>query len=171
LTHTVICCLSSAGEVTKIVRRGGRCLLPVFVAGSAVELLLILDEYWARHPDLHAIPIYYGSHLARQCMEVYKQYIHSMNGAIRATFSRHENPFQFRHISHLRDVNKWKDGGPCVMLASPGLLHAGPSRMLLEKWAPESKNGLILTGYSTSGSMARVRVSRFARSALFHPSR
>ncbi|CDZ96827.1 metallo-hydrolase oxidoreductase [Phaffia rhodozyma] len=142
-------------EVQKIVRRGGRCLLPVFVAGSAVELLLILDEYWSKNPDLHSIPIYYGSHLARQCMEVYKQYIHSMNPSIRSTFSKHENPFQFKHISHLRDVARWKDDGPCVMLASPGLMHAGPSRQLLEKWAPESKNGLILTGYSTTGSMAR----------------
>jgi cleavage and polyadenylation specificity factor subunit 3 len=89
-------------------------------------------------------------------MEVYKSYIHSMNASIRTTFGRHENPFQFRHISHLRDVGRWKDDGPCVMLASPGLMHAGPSRQLLEKWAPESRNGLILTGYSTSGSMARV---------------
>ncbi|KAL7410339.1 beta-lactamase-like protein [Mrakia frigida] len=142
-------------EVQKIVRRGGRCLLPVFVAGSAVEILLILDEFWSNNPDLHSIPIYYGSHLARQCMEVYKSYIHSMNSSIRTTFSRHENPFQFKHISHLRDVQRWKDDGPCVMLASPGLMHAGPSRVLLEKWAPESKNGLILTGYSTNGSMAR----------------
>lgn len=153
-------------EVQKIVRRGGRCLLPVFVAGSAVEILLILDEFWSRNPDLHSIPIYYGSHLARQCMEVYKSYIHSMNSSIRTTFSKHENPFQFKHISHLRDVQRWKDDGPCVMLASPGLMHAGPSRVLLEKWAPESKNGLILTGYSTNGSMARVNLVLLVSCAL-----
>jgi hypothetical protein len=30
----------------KIVKRGGRCLIPVFALGRAQELLLILDEYW-----------------------------------------------------------------------------------------------------------------------------
>jgi cleavage and polyadenylation specificity factor subunit 3 len=32
--------------VHKIVKGGGKCLLPVFSAGRAEELLFILDEYW-----------------------------------------------------------------------------------------------------------------------------
>ena len=33
-------------EVKRIVQRGGKCLLPVFSAGRAEELLFILDEFW-----------------------------------------------------------------------------------------------------------------------------
>ena len=33
---------------------------------------------------------------------------------------------------------------------------AGPSRELLELWAPDSRNGVIITGYSIEGTMARV---------------
>ena len=47
--------------VQEVVTRGGRCLLPVFALGRAQELLLILDEYWQAHPELHNIPIYYAS--------------------------------------------------------------------------------------------------------------
>ena len=47
--------------VHEVVTRGGRCLLPVFALGRAQELLLILDEYWQAHPELHNIPIYYAS--------------------------------------------------------------------------------------------------------------
>ena len=57
-----------AGTVHDIVARGGRCLIPVFALGRAQELLLILDEYWASHPELHDIPIYYASSLAKKCM-------------------------------------------------------------------------------------------------------
>jgi Cft2 family RNA processing exonuclease len=32
----------------------------------------------------------------------------------------------------------------------------GSSRELLELWAPDSRNGLIITGYSIEGTMARV---------------
>ena len=33
-------------------------LLPVVALGRAQELLLILEEYWSRHPELHGVPIY-----------------------------------------------------------------------------------------------------------------
>ena len=55
-------------KVHDTVTRGGRCLIPVFALGRAQELLLILDEYWSAHPELHDIPIYYASSLAKKCM-------------------------------------------------------------------------------------------------------
>ena len=45
-------------SITGILNRGGRALLPVFALGRAQELLLILDEYWGRHPEYQKIPIY-----------------------------------------------------------------------------------------------------------------
>ena len=39
-----------------------------------LELLLILDEYWSEHPELHDVPIYYASSLAKKCMLVYQTY-------------------------------------------------------------------------------------------------
>ena len=39
------------------------------------ELLLILDEYWAAHPELVDIPIYYASSLAKKCMAVYQVFL------------------------------------------------------------------------------------------------
>ena len=42
------------------------------------------------------------------------------------------------------------------MLASPGMLQNGVSRALLERWAPDPKNGVIVTGYSVEGTMAKM---------------
>ena len=53
-----------------VERRKGKALLPVFALGRAQELLLILDEFWAQHPALHSVPIYYASALAKRCMSV-----------------------------------------------------------------------------------------------------
>ncbi|KIJ49699.1 hypothetical protein M422DRAFT_160678 [Sphaerobolus stellatus SS14] len=145
--------------VHQIIRRGGHVLLPVFAIGRAQELLLILDDYWKAHPDLHSVPIYYASSLAKKCMAVYQTYIHTMNASIRARFARRDNPFIFKHISHLPQTRglerKIADGPPCVVLASPGMLQSGMSRELLELWAPDPRNGLVVTGYSVEGTMAR----------------
>lgn len=141
--------------ITKTVLRGGRVLMPVFALGRAQELLLILDEYWAKHPELQHVPIYYISSLAKKCMAVYQTYIHTMNPAIRSEFTK-RNPFIFQHISSLRSLDKFDDVGASIMLASPGMLQNGNSRSLLEKWCPDEKNLLFMTGYSVEGTMAKM---------------
>lgn len=35
-------------------------------------------------------------------------------------------------------------------------MQIGPSRELFEFWAPDPRNGLIITGYSVEGTLARV---------------
>ncbi|KAI0330167.1 mRNA 3'-end-processing protein YSH1 [Cubamyces sp. BRFM 1775] len=145
--------------VHSIIRRGGHVLLPTFALGRAQELLLILDEYWTKHPDLHNVPIYYASSLARKCMAVFQTYIHTMNANVRTRFAKRDNPFVFKHITNVPTTRGWErkiaEGPPCVVLASPGFMDSGPSRELLELWAPDSRNGLIVTGYSIEGTMAR----------------
>eukprot|EP01068_Selenidium_serpulae_P013601 Selendium_serpulae@DN5984_c0_g2_i3.p1 len=44
--------------------------------------------------------------------------------------------------------------GPCVVMAAPGMLQNGTSRDVFEKWATDSKNGVIMTGYSVHGTLA-----------------
>jgi len=102
---------------------------------------LILDEYWAAHPELHEIPIYYASSLAKKCMAVYQvriighvvknyycflltytffqTFVNAMNERIRRQIAV-SNPFVFKHISNLKGIEHFDDIGPCVVLASPG---------------------------------------------------
>ncbi|KAJ1987640.1 endoribonuclease ysh1 [Dimargaris cristalligena] len=138
----------------QVVQRGGRCLIPVFALGRAQELLLILEEYWESHDDLKSIPIYYASSLAKKCMAIYQTYINMMNDHIRRQFAI-SNPFIFKHISYLRGLQRFDDTGPCVMMASPGMLQNGLSRQLFERWCPDKRNGVIITGYSVEGTLAR----------------
>ncbi|ORY86977.1 beta-lactamase-like protein [Protomyces lactucae-debilis] len=140
--------------ISKAVLRGGRVLMPVFALGRAQEILLILDEYWSNHPELQHVPIYYISALAKKCMAVFQTYIYTMNDAIQAEF-QHHNPFIFKHIASIRSLDRFDDIGPSVMLASPGMLQNGNSRALLERWAPDQKNLLMVTGYSVEGTMAK----------------
>ena len=137
-----------------VEERAGSCLIPVFALGRAQELLLILDEYWAAHPTLHTIPIYYASFLAKRCMMVYQTYLNMMNNHIQQQATTH-NPFAFRHVFNLKDLSTFDDSLPCVILASPGMLQNGVSRELLELWCSEPKNGVIIAGYAVDGTLAK----------------
>lgn len=144
--------------VHEIVNRGGRCLIPVFALGRAQELLLILDEYWSQHPELHEIPIYYASSLAKKCMAVYQTYVNAMNDKIRRQIAIN-NPFVFKHISNLKGIDHFEDIGPCVVMASPGMMQSGLSRELFESWCTDAKNGVIIAGYCVEGTLAKTILS------------
>jgi hypothetical protein len=105
-------------------------------------------------PSLHSIPIYYASALAKKCLAVYQTYLNMMNKRIQhqAQFS---NPFIFKHILNLRGIEQFEDSGPAVVMASPGMLQSGLARELLELWAPDPNNGVIITGYSVEGTLAK----------------
>ncbi|KAL8856506.1 MAG: hypothetical protein Q9178_006905 [Gyalolechia marmorata] len=154
-------------SITGILNRGGRVLMPVFALGRAQELLLILDEYWSRHSEYQRVPIYYASNLARKCMIVYQTYVGAMNDNIKNVFRQRmaeaeqagdmgkAGPWDFRFVRSLKNLERFDDVGECIMLASPGMFQAGVSRELLERWAPSEKNGVVITGYSVEGTMAK----------------
>ncbi|KAH3758165.1 cleavage and polyadenylation specificity factor subunit 3-I [Pelomyxa schiedti] len=141
------------GYVHEIVTRGGRCLIPVFALGRAQELLLILDEFWDEHPELHSIPVYFASTLAKKCMTFYQAFVNMMNEHIRNKFAI-SNPFRFKYVAEL-DNEVFDDNNPCVVMASPGMLQNGLSRTLFEKWCSDKKSGVILPGYCVEGTLAK----------------
>lgn len=139
--------------------KGGRVLMPVFALGTAQELLLILEEYWSLNDDLQNIDIYFASSLARKCLAVYQTYTNIMNDKIKSITSssdyKKKNPFDFKYIKTLKSLDRFQDFGPSVVIAAPGMLQSGISRQLLEKWAPDPKNTVLMTGYSVEGTMAK----------------
>ncbi|KAL8158791.1 hypothetical protein V2J09_000328 [Rumex salicifolius] len=144
--------------IHKTVAEGGRVLIPAFALGRAQELLLILDEYWSNHPELHNIPIYYASPLAKKCIAVYQTYINAMNDRIRSKFAN-SNPFDFQHISPLKSIESFDDVGPSVVMATPGGLQSGLSRQLFDKWCSDKRNACIIPGYVVEGMLAKTIIN------------
>lgn len=140
------------------ISQGGRVLIPAFALGRAQELLLILDEYWSNHPELHNVPIYYASPLAKRCMAVYQTYINAMNDRIRSQFAN-SNPFDFKHISPLKSMENFDDVGPSVVMASPGGLQSGLSRQLFDMWCSDKKNACVIPGYVVEGTPAKTIIN------------
>ena len=89
--------LRFTAAVHAILQRGGKCLIPVFALGRSQELLLILDAYWRDHPELHKVPLYYASGIAKRCMRIYQTYINMMNEHIRSAHAAGTNPWDFKH--------------------------------------------------------------------------
>lgn len=107
--------------MTSIVERGGKCLMPVFALGRAQELLLILNEHWAQHPEkLGKIPIYYQGNLAQRALSVFNTHRNLMGDKLRMELESGHNPFKFEHYDKLDTIADATT--PLVIMASPGML-------------------------------------------------
>jgi len=141
-------------SVVSHLKAGGRVLLPVFAIGRAQELLLLLDEYWKKNPELQRFPIVCLSGMAKRCIASYQTYINQMNNRIRH-LNDIENPFEFRHIRYMTSLQEFNDNCPSIVMASPGMLQNGPSRALFDKWCELPVNAVVITGYCVQNTLAK----------------
>eukprot|EP00879_Flechtneria_rotunda_P030549 GHRR01033195.1.p1 GENE.GHRR01033195.1~~GHRR01033195.1.p1 ORF type:complete len:643 (+),score=196.64 GHRR01033195.1:256-2184(+) len=141
-------------RIAATVRQGGRVLVPIVAIGRAQELLLLLDEYWSKHPQLQGIPIYQASGVARKALNVFQTYVGMMNADIQKAF-QFSNPFQFNHVQVLKSGAVIDESGPCVVMATPSMLQSGLSRELFEAWCESPNNTVIIADFAVQGTLAR----------------
>lgn len=75
-----------------------------------------------------------------------------MSDETRIQLEQGQNPFRFEAKDQDEIEN---EPGPLVVMAGPGMLQSGLSRELFLKWAPDKKNGIVFTGYSVEGTLAK----------------
>lgn len=49
---------------------------------------------------------------------------------------------------------------PLVIMATPGMLQNGLSRDLFEQWCEDERNGIVFTGYSVEGTLAKTVMNK-----------
>lgn len=89
-------------------------------------------------------------------MAVYQTYINAMNNRIKRQIAIN-NPFVFKHISNLKSKSHldMEEIGPCVVMATPGMMQSGLSRELFESWCGDRRNCCIIAGYCVEGTLAK----------------
>ncbi|KAI8370968.1 beta-lactamase-like protein [Blakeslea trispora] len=136
-------------KVHDCVANGGNVIIPVFALGRAQELCILIESYWDRMGL--DIPIYFSTGLTERATEYYKLFINWTNQKIKSTFAQ-RNAFDFKHIKPWHKT--YLDStGPMVLFATPGMLNAGTSLQVFQKWAPDPKNMVIMPGYCVAGTV------------------
>ena len=142
--------------VEKTIKKKGKVLIPVLGVGRAQEVMLILKEFFEKKKL--KVPIYIEGMLwdvnAIACI-----YPRFLSKAVKdKVFYKDDNPFlakTFNHVGGGKERKKVIDGGPCVVLATSGMLTGGPSVEYLKNFAEDKKNQLIFVSYQGAGSLGR----------------
>ncbi|GAV60143.1 Lactamase_B domain-containing protein/RMMBL domain-containing protein/Beta-Casp domain-containing protein/CPSF100_C domain-containing protein [Cephalotus follicularis] len=143
--------------VKKTLEAGGNVLLPVDTAGRVLELILILEEYWA-HNFLN-YPIFFLTYVASSTIDYVKSFLEWMSDTIAKSFeTSRDNAFLLKHVRLIVNKSELDNApvGPKVVLASMASLEAGFSHDIFVEWATDVKNLVLFTERGQFATLARM---------------
>lgn len=141
----------------KTLRAGGNVLLPVETAGRVLELILILESYWA--DESLSFPIYFLTYVASSTIDYVKSFLEWMSDSIAKSFEQtRENIFLLKYVKLIVNKSDLENApeGPKVVLASMASLEAGFSHDIFVEWANDVKNLVLFTERGQFATLARM---------------
>ncbi len=141
--------------VNETVERGGKVLIPVPAVGRAQEIMLVLDAYM-RNGALRELPVYIEG-MVNEATAIHTAYPEYLVREIKDEILHKDvNPFQsqyFHPVTHPRDREEIVGGGPCVIIATSGMLEGGPAIDYFRHLAPDPHNTLAYVSYQVEGTL------------------
>lgn len=155
--------------ITETVKRGGKVLMPTLGSGRAQEVMVMLDTM-IRNKEIEKIPVYIDG-MVWDVTAIHTAYPEFLNSTVRRQiFHKDQNPFLaecFKRIGSKKErIEVIEYEGPCVIIATSGMLVGGPSVEYLRNLADNPKNALIFSCYQGEGSLGQ-RIQRGEREIVF----
>lgn len=142
--------------VQKTVERGGKVLIPELGLGRAQETMLILEDAMKRG-KLKEIPIYIDGAIW-DINAIHTAYPDFLSTHVRSQIFQDQNPLAspvFSRVGSPMERKEVVEGGPCLVLATSGMLVGGASVEYFREFAGNEKNSIIFVCYQGVGSLGR----------------
>ncbi len=143
--------------IKETLERNGKVLMPVLGTGRAQEIMVIIEKA-VRNGSLPKIPVYVQG-IVWDITAIHTAYPDFFNSNIRKLiFHKDQNPFLneiFKQVGSRKEMDQVLDGGPCVILATSGMMVGGSSVEYFKELADNPKNTLVFSSYLGPGSLGR----------------
>jgi len=142
--------------IKKTIERDGKVLIPELGLGRAQETMLIIDDA-IRSGKLPSIPVYIDG-MIWDINAIHTAYPDYLSHSVKAQVFQDKNPFVseiFKRVGSPQERKQVIEGGPCVVLATSGMLVGGASVEYFKHFAGNSRNSLVFVCYQGVGSLGR----------------
>ncbi len=142
--------------IKEAIARGGKVLVPVLGVGRAQEVMVIVHDAIKRGL-LDKIPVYVQG-MVWDVTAIHTAYPDFLNRDIKkAIFHRDQNPFLdpiFKQVAGMKEQREViEEVGPCLILATSGMLQGGASVTYFKELADNPKNMLVLVSYQGKNTL------------------
>lgn len=142
--------------VTSTIEKKGKVLLPELGLGHAQETMLRVEEA-IRTGKLPKIPVYIDG-MIWDINAIHTAYPDFLSANIRNQVFQDNSPFLsdiFKRIGSSTERKEVIEGGPCIVIATSGMLNGGASVEYFRNFADNPNNAIIFGCYQAVGSLGR----------------
>jgi KH/beta-lactamase-domain protein len=157
-------------ELVKMaIERGGKVLMPVLGTGRPQEVMVLVDRL-VREGRMQQVPVYIDG-MVWEISAIHTAYPEYMNSVMRKRLMNKEtNPFLnpiFKRIGSSKERKEViENEGPCVIIATSGMLVGGASVEYFKGLAENPKNLIVFSSYLGENTLGR-RVFRGDKEIAF----
>jgi len=138
------------------IAKKGKVLIPELGLGHAQETILRIEESM-RNGELTKVPVYIDG-MIWYMSAIHTAYPDFLSSNARAMIFNDKNPFTSEIFSRVGSPHERKEvieGGPCIIIATSGMLVGGASVEYFKNFAGNENNLMVLSCYQGVGSMGR----------------
>ncbi len=142
--------------IKETITRKGKVLIPVLGVGRSQEVMLIINDA-IKTGALEKIPVYVDG-MVSDVTAIHTVYPNFLNNTVRREIFQNRNPFSseiFKQVGSPAERKEIVQGGPCVILATSGMLVGGASVEYLRELADSKRNSIIFVCYQGANSLGR----------------
>jgi len=142
--------------VKETIDKGGKVLIPELGLGHAQETLLRVEESM-RMGELPKVPMYVDG-MIWDIDAIHTAYPDFLSNKVKSQIFQDSNPFTseiFTRVGSPQERKKVIEGGPCIVIATSGMLVGGASVEYFKNFAENKDNLMILSCYQGPGSIGR----------------
>ena len=144
------------GMIKETIENDGKVLLPELGLGHAQETMLRMNQAM-KEGEIKKVPIYVDG-MIWDINAIHTAYPDFLSANVRNQIFQENNPFLSDVFSRVGSPHERRDviqGGPCIVIATSGMLMGGASVEYLRHFADNPKNLILLSCYQQPGSPGR----------------
>ena len=158
--------------VTETYRRGGKVIIPAFSVGRTQEIVYTLHRLTEAR-KIPNLPIFVDSPLSVNVTEVFRLHpeCYDEETARFILSDRHPDPFGFKRLRYIRDVEASKElhflREPAVIISASGMCEAGRILHHLKNNIEDNRNTVLIVGWQAPNTLGRKLVERWEKVRIF----
>ncbi len=141
-------------DFTNHILKKGKMIIPVPAVGRAQEILMVINKYM-EDGSLTEVPVYIEGMIS-EATGIHTAYPDYLSSELKDQILREGvNPFEsdFFTVVKQHDLrDEIAAGGPCIIMATAGMMEGGPVMEYFKRLAPDPENGLLFVSYQVAGT-------------------
>jgi len=159
-----------ADLVTRVVRRGGKLVIPSFSVGRTQNILYYLHKLFAEG-RVPSVPVYVDSPLSINATDVFKMHPECYDKEAADFLEEEGSVFTHRSIHYVMSVAESKKLNrrrtPAIIISASGMCEAGRILHHLKNTVTRKKNAVAIVGFMAEHTLGRRLVERRDKVKIF----